>query len=443
MSKLVQRLAAMVAMTAVVLGATIGGVSSMMIHYKPLNEGAETVLTVNGDAVTADEYSGYMLYNMQYYASMYAQMGLTDLWSNEDMAKSLGASMPEAAEQQAIYARVVMQKFNELGLKLSYNEQKEMASVRRNSIANTTKDAYLNQIAQFGFSDQTYQNFMYISQCYQALNDYYFGENGVNTPSDEDIQKYYEDNYITAKHILITTVDPASGETKRTDEEAKKEAQSILDRINAGEDFDTLMNQYSEDTGLSNNPNGYTFTEGQMVTEFYDGAKALAEDEVSELVKSSYGYHIILRLPLDPDGKTLSQDSGTGDYMTLRADAANELFNNMLIDWINNAEVEWKGDFGTMDYNELFEEPAAKSANVWMYVAIAALVVIVALAAVLLGRKKPAETEETGTSETAEVTTDETEKTETEDVPETPAAPETETEAPAEAEGETKTEEDE
>ena len=110
MSKLVQRLAAMVAMTAVVLGATIGGVSSMMIHYKPLNEGAETVLTVNGDAVAADEYSGYMLYNMQYYASMYAQMGLTDLWSNKDMAKSLGASMPEAAEQQAIYARVVMQK---------------------------------------------------------------------------------------------------------------------------------------------------------------------------------------------------------------------------------------------------------------------------------------------------------------------------------------------
>ena len=161
-------------------------------------------------------------------------------------------------------------------------------------------------------------------------------------------------------------------------------------------------------------------------------------------MESSYGYHIILRLPLDPDGKTLSQDSGTGDYMTLRADAANELFNNMLIDWINNAEVEWKGDFGTMDYNELFEEPAAKSANVWMYVAIAALVVIVALAAVLLGRKKPAETEETKTSETAEVATDETEKAETEDVPETePEKAATETEAPAEAEGETKTEEDE
>lgn len=347
MSKLVQRLAAMVAMTAVVLGATIGGVSSMMIHYKPLNEGAETVLTVNGDAVAADEYSGYMLYNMQYYASMYAQMGLTDLWSNKDMAKSLGASMPEAAEQQAVYARVVMQKFNELGLKLSYNEQKEMASVRRNSIANTSKDAYLNQIAQFGFSDQTYQNFMYISQCYQALNDYYFGENGVNTPSDEDIQKYYEDNYITAKHILITTVDPASGETKRTDEEAKKEAQSILDRINAGEDFDTLMNQYSEDTGLSNNPNGYTFTEGQMVTEFYDGAKALAEDEVSELVKSSYGYHIIKRVKLD--------DSQLDNFKSDIVSAISGSMDELLKQWIDEAQVETTDLYSTITYENVYD----------------------------------------------------------------------------------------
>lgn len=347
MSKLVQRLAAMVAMTAVVLGATIGGVSSMMIHYKPLNEGAETVLTVNGDAVTADEYSGYMLYNMQYYASMYAQMGLTDLWSNADMAKSLGASMPEAAEQQAIYARVVMQKFNELGLKLSYNEQKEMASVRRNSIANTTKDAYLNQIAQFGFSDQTYQNFMYISQCYQALNDYYFGENGVNTPSDEDIQKYYEDNYITAKHILITTVDPASGETKRTDEEAKKEAQSILDRINAGEDFDTLMNQYSEDTGLSNNPNGYTFTEGQMVTEFYDGAKALAEDEVSELVKSNYGYHIIKCVKLD--------DSQLDNFKSDIVSAISGSMDELLQQWMDEAQVETTDLYSTITYENVYD----------------------------------------------------------------------------------------
>ena len=82
--------------------------------------------------------------------------------------------------------------------------------------------------------------------------------------------------------------------------------------------------------------------------------------------------------------------------------------------------------------------PETKSANVWMYVAIAALVVAVALAAVLLGRKKPAETEETETSEPAEATAETTAAETTE------AAPE---EAPAEAEKteepETKKEEDE
>ncbi len=144
--------------------------------------------------------------------------------------------------------------------------------------------------------------------------------------------KYYEDNYITAKHILITTVDPASGETKRTDEEAKKEAQSILDRINAGEDFDTLMNQYSEDTGLSNNPNGYTFTEGQMVTEFYDGAKALAEDEVSELVKSSYGYHIIKRVKLD--------DSQLDNFKSDIISAISGSMDELLQQWMDEAQVE-------------------------------------------------------------------------------------------------------
>ena len=148
--------------------------------------------------------------------------------------------------------------------------------------------------------------------------------------------------------------------------------------------------------------------------------------------------------------QTLSQDSGTGDYMTLRADAANELFNAMLLDWIETSTVEWQGDFGTMDYNELFTvpedgtaddaaAPETKSANVWMYVAIAALVVAVALAAVLLGKKKSAAPEGAETAETAEATAETTAAETT-----TEAEPE---EAPAEAEKteepETKTEEDE
>lgn len=346
MSKMVQRAVALVVMLVVVMGGTIWGVSSMTIHYQPLDSGAPVVMTVNGDEVCADEYAGYMLYNMAYYANMYAQFGMTDVWNDEYAAATLGSSMPQAAKDQSVYARVVLQKFNELGLKLTYDQEKQMTQLRQDTIDSMGYDAFAKQIANFGFSDQSYNNFMYISQCYNALNEYYYGENGANVPSDEDLRQYFSDNYIAAKHILISTVDSTTGETIRTDEEAKAEAQKILDRINAGEDYDALMNEYSEDPGLAGNPDGYIFTEGEMVTEFYDGAKALAEDEVSGLVKSDYGYHIIKRVPLDVDGQF-------ENYKGLLTTAVAGTMDDLLTRWMQEADVQTTETYDEITYQNV------------------------------------------------------------------------------------------
>lgn len=348
MSKLVQRAVALVVMVAVVMGATVWGTISTTIHYKNIQSDAPVVMTVNGDEVKADEYAGYMLYNMMYYANMYAQFGMSNMWDNEETAAMFGPAMPSAAQEQAVYARVVMQHFNDLGLQLTYSQEQEMAQLRQDSIDMMGYDNYINQIASFGFSDDTYSNFMYISQCYQALNDYYFGENGVSVPSDEELMQYFRDNYLSAKHILICLTDPTTGETLRTDEEAKALAQDILDRINAGEDFDTLMNEYSEDPGLSGNPDGYIFTEGEMIDEFYQGAAALEEGEVSGLVKSDYGYHIIKREPLDYEGQL-------ENYRSVLTSLTAGTMDDLVQQWMDEADVQTTDVYDEVTYQNVHD----------------------------------------------------------------------------------------
>lgn len=74
-----------------------------------------------------------------------------------------------------------------------------------------------------------------------------------------------------------------------------------LARAQAGEDFDALIAEYGEDEYLHGNTVGYYFTEGQLLEEFEEAVRALQVGEISEVVKSDVGYHIILRLPMNEE----------------------------------------------------------------------------------------------------------------------------------------------
>jgi len=76
-------------------------------------------------------------------------------------------------------------------------------------------------------------------------------------------------------------------------------AAAILERAMAGEDFDYLVATYSQD-GMP--PEGYTFIEGAMVIEFCEATRALEIGEISGLVHTQFGIHIIQRIePPNPD----------------------------------------------------------------------------------------------------------------------------------------------
>ncbi len=112
------------------------------------------------------------------------------------------------------------------------------------------------------------------------------------------------------------------------DKAAKEFSQQLVQQLryaqSMGQDvtalFDQFVQDYGMDPGVETNPDGYTFGEGEMVEPFYEGAKALEVGQISELVPTDYGYHIILRLPLNEEA------IGGGD----KATAIGQLASNMV-----------------------------------------------------------------------------------------------------------------
>lgn len=99
--------------------------------------------------------------------------------------------------------------------------------------------------------------------------------------TDKELKEAYKNAKpeINARHILVA------------DEKTAKEVKAKLDK---GEDFAKLANQYSKDTGSAQKGGDLGwFGAGKMVPEFENAAYKLKKNEISEPVKSQYGYHII------------------------------------------------------------------------------------------------------------------------------------------------------
>jgi len=113
--------------------------------------------------------------------------------------------------------------------------------------------------------------------------------------SADDIQRSYEDNkqqystpeQVRASHILLKT-------EGKDDATVKKQAEELLAKVKGGADFAKLATQFSEDDASKVKGGDLDFFgKGQMVPEFDKAAFSMKPGEISDLVKSQYGYHII------------------------------------------------------------------------------------------------------------------------------------------------------
>ena len=209
-------------------------------------------------------------------------------------------------------------------------------------------------------SRELFDRIVGVSRLIDAIFSELYGANGDMITYDELAEHTALDGYIMTKHILrLHPEDDDESDSDRDSASAREEIEAILKELNEfdGEDFeeffDDLMYRHSEDTGLVTNPMGYLFQVGDMVQEYYDAAVELEIGQLSEIIETDFGYHIIYRIPINFDVIPASGYMNS-DYRTLREMVMMDLFSVTFEAWRNSLEIEYTDDFESMDLSEIF-----------------------------------------------------------------------------------------
>ena len=290
-------------------------------------------LTVNGKDVSIGLFL-YVLYDncnsllYQYY-SMY--------WSLPSSLEPYAQMLREDTADVLTYHTVIRQKAAELGCILTDEQRAEVDALKTGE-----KLEYYEQYkAVYSLTDED----MDFIAC---LNHYYNNvlEAVTHEPNEQELKDYLDGQGVfRVKHILLKTTDSQNQPLGEDEIKAKKAlADDLLAQLQAAEDmpakFDELMNEYSDDGGLADYPDGYIFdSSDSLVGGFREAALELEEGQLSGIVETDYGYHIMLRLAL-PDETVDSyrryiRQSDLNDQMEKWMEAAEITRDDALLDGID------------------------------------------------------------------------------------------------------------
>lgn len=314
--------------------------------------GDEVVARLGEAEITADQLLYWLNQNIRSYLSQFGGQMTTLPWDTE-MAE--GVTFGQYMLDQALDAAVLHALMRELAGQEGITPDPSIASGLEAYFVDMVLQAESDEgrvIHMFWANMLTKELLTTLnenSDLYDQLLEKRFGEDSGHAPTDAEVNAYLEETgQYRVKHILLSTTDENRQplEDEAVIAQKKATADDLLAQLRAAEDpialFDDLMRQYSEDPGLESNPEGYTTSKGEMVPVFEETSLALKVGEISEVVDSGLGYHIILRLPMDPD-----------DF---RDDCANYLFQQSLDQERERLGVERTDAFGKINVGDFWEK---------------------------------------------------------------------------------------
>lgn len=222
----------------------------------------------------------------------------------------------ETAFEELKNVKVMYQKALENGIEYTDEDKKALDDELNEMIEQYGgKEAFDKVLKQFGLTYDQYYAITTMSEHVSKLNEKVVELGLFKEATEDQVKAFFDANVLKAKHILVTTVNPETGEALSEEEIKAKKAliEETYAKIAAGADFDSFKN-LNEDPGSVESPDGYVFINTEnikddettlslfqqagmtMVSEFEKGAAALDFDKVSEPVETTYGYHIIKRV---------------------------------------------------------------------------------------------------------------------------------------------------
>ena len=256
--------------------------------------------------------------------------------------------VPDYIRNEALNAikfyHTIHMKAIEYSAGLSDIQRADLEQLRNERVSGYGSEQAFNEyLESTGIDDALYRYFNETNALYENLIEALFGENGSMKASDDVLIKFAQENgHIRATHILLMTVDDFLQRLPDDEVQRKRElAEYVHGRAIAGDDFFSLLFEYGEDPGVAVEPYSYDFTSGVMVVEFEKAAFDLKENEISDIVETFYGFHIIMRLPIDPE--------------SVRYEHAGHELGRLINDWSKDVEFTLSDEWNSIDVRELYE----------------------------------------------------------------------------------------
>jgi foldase protein PrsA len=233
--------------------------------------------------------------------------------TKDDLYNAMKAKYGKKALQELVYEKVLSKKYSVTDKELN---------ARVDQLKNQLGSNFDAALAQYGYKDE---NDLKENLKLGMLQEKAAMKNV--TATDKELKDYYN-NYkpqIKARHILVADV---------------KTANEVEQKLKAGEKFEDLAKKYSKDTGTAQNGGdlGY-FGTGQMDPAFEKAAYALKLNEISQPVKSQYGYHIIQKTG-EKQKESFDKMKKDIEYQVKSAKLSNDIINATMQKELKSANVK-------------------------------------------------------------------------------------------------------